>query len=575
MNLKFEPIKNQRIDHLFQNIHHRNEISFSERLDQYGQSLYPNFNDFPFQSFKIRKNEKIEVEEQSEENKEEDEETKTKPYFLPKTTQLSTHQHFIKKRKIKSIIKNAKTSDSQKNIQSLAKNTLDVEFSQLPTPKNLTLDANKTQQIISEESPPNISQFEIESSSNSNNHVSKQNPINNVPIFQINGNNNIKFTQQPIFQINGNNNIKFPQQPIQITPMETELQILPIIPQKNDQPQVQQIVLGNHEEILLENNKKIEEISKYYDIIKSQIPPDAKDEIEGKIRRGIGQMYGSSMLRLFETAEEFIITYERYKNSENITIFFAKTLVKITLEHQVDIYFSQSEDKDTMRDRLARIAILFHFINLQCSCLLQYAVGILTQDIPLLIPKNLPGKQEKNMSIYYKKIEYYAYLYFSIISFDMNNYFSTQQLQEMEKKLIEKNQKSDEFQSILDNFRKTQIKLKNFLRNKNSINFHEFYWKFVETFFKLPICELSVLISISFCYASYFIWKKEGDKILKLITKLNDIYLPKLKVFHTQMQKKNEKESFRINYNRLEEIVENVISAKAFPTFEEKKDDDD
>ena len=38
----------------------------------------------------------------------------------------------------------------------------------------------------------------------------------------------------------------------------------------------------------------------------------------------------------------------------------------------------------------------------------------------------------------------------------------------------------------------------------------EYYWKFVELFFKKPITEQTVAIAISFCYASYFIWK-EGE----------------------------------------------------------------
>ena len=127
----------------------------------------------------------------------------------------------------------------------------------------------------------------------------------------------------------------------------------------------------------------------------------------------------------------------------------------------------------------------------------------------------------------------------------------------------------------MNNFLIAKEKMMRFLTSKGKIsNYNEYYWKFVEVFFKLPINETTVPITISFCCASYFIWKKEGEKIVKMIIKLKDMFLPKLRAFNGQIKNKSQKDAFRINCNRLEEIVENVSNAKELPSFEEKKEEE-
>ena len=389
------------------------------------------------------------------------------------------------------------------------------------------------------------------------------NPIQNAqnPLL-----NPIQNAQNPLA-----NPIQNPQNPlanpIQNTAQNTSIQPkIPIIEPANP--------LSNFDSILTENTKKLPEILLYFQQIESRISPNEKHEIEGTIRRGIGQMYGSSMLRLFETADVFVQTYAQFSHSEEKVIFLARQFVKMMLENQVDFFFSQNEDKSTMRDRLARISILFHFVNLEIPCLIEFAIAIISESLPLVIPKNSGIKQEKNTKIYHQKIEYYSYLYFCIIGLDLKEFFSNENLREMERKLIRKNEKSGEFPEILDNFKKTQEKMEEFLQRKKIPNYNEFYWKFVEIFFKMPITKENTIISISFCYASYFIWKKDGDKIVKIVGKLKEIYLLKLKDFHGKMRDKNEKEDFRLCYNRLEEVVEDVVENRAFQSFEEKKEEE-
>lgn len=315
-----------------------------------------------------------------------------------------------------------------------------------------------------------------------------------------------------------------------------------------------------------QNKKKIENINKFFQENESKIFPEAKEEIEGTIRKAIGQLYGTSFIRLYETSEELILLNERFKKKEYV-IFFAHQLVKITLKNQISNFFSQNEDKSTMRDRVARIAILLHLVNLHCPCLIDFCMLIINEEIPLLGNMvDQPVKKDKSPKYFYNKIEAYSYLYFCILALDLDNFYSEENVNEMKKRLSTQEQPA---------FYYSVQKLKKFLESKKNIkNYHEFYWEFVKTFFKLPICEVKVVIAISFCYASYLIWKNEGVNIIKIIQKINDKYLPLLKDFQAKIKDKNEQNIFRLNYGRLEEIVEIICNKNEIPSFEEQKDDD-
>jgi len=518
-----------------------------------------------------------------------------KPYFQPYesddrgvTINSFSSTHHIHKRKISNIKKKGPSTKNilqessnlkvqkETNLQQLTQKTSEFEFlekkdNSVDTKTNL--DLNKKIESIHNFQTQNQIQSQPKP---------KPNLLQNNSIPEVQIDMHLVKSPQKISSF-----VVLPQKqvsPPQIQPIQIEIEPSPQIPQpsvqdisKSNLPKEEKkndisiVATLNHEALLIENSKKVSDIQKYYESIIKKVLPQVKDQIEGTIKKGIGHLYGSSMLRLYETAEEFIIIYETYKRSEEAIIFFATQIVKITLTEQVDSYFSQHEDMETMRDRLARIAILFHFINLHCPGLIEFVIGILTADIPLLIPKSTMEKDQKNL----KKIEYYAYLYFCIICFDVNSFFSGNQIKEIEKSVMKKNRKSENFDDIMNNFLIAKEKMMRFLTSKGKIsNYNEYYWKFVEVFFKLPINETTVPITISFCCASYFIWKKEGEKIVKMIIKLKDMFLPKLRAFNGQIKNKSQKDAFRINCNRLEEIVENVSNAKELPSFEEKKEEE-
>ena len=372
-------------------------------------------------------------------------------------------------------------------------------------------------------------------------------PQNNPMILEIN----------PPPAINNQNNIQIAQAP-KPKPEEEK---------KIDNPPAPTFV--SHEQIFLKNIQNTANVQNGFAELARKIPPQAKDDIEGEIKKGIGHLFGSSLLRLFETAEEFIKLYDKYRRYEEIIIFFASQIVKITLAGQVDNSIS---DKEIMRNRLGRIAILLHFINLHCSCLIDFVIGIITTEIPLLIPKdNVDGHVEKNL----QKVEYYAYFYFSLICLDLNSFFSNSHLKQIERDFLKQYQHDPE---ATNNFYATRDRMLRFLRSKNQpAIYHEYYWKFVELFFKRTIKEQTVVIAISFCYASYFIWKKEGEgeKIIKIMKKIKEVFLPKLRnEYNVQMKTNSEKNRCRIDCNRLEKVVEDAVNSKELPSFVENKDDD-
>ena len=212
----------------------------------------------------------------------------------------------------------------------------------------------------------------------------------------------------------------------------------------------------SHEQIFLKNIQNTAKVQKDFAELAKKIPPQAKDDIEGEITKGIGQLCGSTLLRLFETAEEFIKLYEKYRGHEEIIIFFASQIVKITIAGQVD---NSNSDKEIMRNRLGRIAILLHFINLHCSCLIDFVIGIITTEIPLLIPKD-GGHAEKNL----QKVEYYAYFYFSLICLDLNSFFSNSHLKQIERDFLEQYQHDP---VATNNFYDPRDRMLRFLRSKN------------------------------------------------------------------------------------------------------------
>ena len=411
-------------------------------------------------------------------------------------------------------------------------------------------------------------------------------PQNTLPIlqnpqsmFQMTQNppptNVIAFThnEQNLFQI-ASNSTRIPQNPPQLFQNLQNLQNPqnPQNPQRIPEnlqriPQIQPELPSNQSQIQVPQNQQnqshIRLINNYYDQINNRISPMQKDDIEGCIKKGIGQVYGFTRLRLFETAEEFIKIYEKYKNSEETAIFFVRQLVRITLDNQVDFYFSQSESKETMHDRIGRIAILFHLINLRCPGILDFLIEILTEVVQ-------PGRSKKS---YFQRKEYYSYFYFCVICLDLKVLFSVNAIRDIENTLIRENRDSPNFNRTYHEFQETKNKLVIYLSRNISTNYNEHYWKFLENFFKKPIEETSVIMCISFCHASYFIWLKEGDKILKIIEKIKNSYLPKLQAFHEQIRNQTDKNTFRLNKQKLEDIIGDITRMKMIPPFEERKEE--
>ena len=153
-----------------------------------------------------------------------------------------------------------------------------------------------------------------------------------------------------------------------------------------------------------------------------------------------------------------------------------------------------------------------------------------------------PEKKENTLKKFSKKIEGYSYLYFCILGIDLKDFYSDHNLKEMERSLISQNNDLKEYAtkkgglrvnlqdfysdrnvhemerglarsrqdgelnyfrdltSDLRNFRVLKENLKDFFNRQKTVqSYNQFYWNFVAKFFKLPICEIKVLICLSFC----------------------------------------------------------------------------